>query len=71
MDDNFVVEINFKKLKDKSITESGVYSICNDVLKYSERMVVTLSLHEWILKEFHSGHPGISRMKSLMRTYDG
>ena len=58
-----------KKLKDRSKTESDVYSICNDILMYSERVVAPLSLQKQILKEFLTGHPGISRMKSLTRSY--
>ena len=53
-----------KKLKDRSSTESMIYSICNDVLMYSERVVVPPSLQKLILKEFHIGHSGISRIKS-------
>ena len=56
-----------KDKKDRNKTESVVYSICNDVLMYSERMVVHLSLKKQILKEFHTGHPCISRIKSLRR----
>ena len=68
LDDNFIVEMK-KKLKDMSTTEPKLYSICNDVLMYSDRVVVPLSLQNQILKEFHSGHPSISRMKSLTRSY--
>ena len=60
---------NEEKLKDRSTTESEVYSISNEVLMYSERVLVLLLLQKRILKEFHTGHPGISRMKSLMRSY--
>ena len=67
LDDNFIVEMK-KKLKDRSTTEAEAYSICNDVLMYSERVVVPLSLQKRILKEFHTGHPGMSRMKSLMKS---
>ena len=58
-----------KKIKDRSITESKVYLICNDVLKCSIRVLVPLSQQKQILKELHTEHPGISRMKSLMRSY--
>ena len=33
------------------------------------RVVIPLVLQKKVLKEFHFGHPGISRMKSLMRSY--
>ena len=58
-----------KKNKSKSSTESEVYSISNDILMYSKRVVVLLSLQKQILKEFHIEHPCISRMKRLMRSY--
>ena len=58
-----------KKLKDRSTTKSEVYSICNDVLLYNERAVVPLLVQKRILKEFHIGRLGISRMKSLMKSY--
>lgn len=51
LDDNFIVE-----MRKKTKTE---YSICNDVLMYSKRVVVPLSLEKQILKEFHTGHPDI------------
>ena len=69
LDDYFIVEMKKKLKQNRCTIESEVYSICNDVLIYSERVVVPLSLQICILKEFHAGHPGISRMKSLMRRY--
>ena len=68
LDENFIVEMK-KDLKDRCKTESEIYSICNGVLMYNERVVVPLSLQKWILKEFHTGHPDISRMKSLIWSY--
>ena len=38
-------------------------------LLYTDRVVKPLVLQKKILKEFYFGHPGISRMKSLMRSY--
>ena len=55
-----------KKLKNWSKTESEIFSVCNDVLMYSRRVMVPLSLQKLILRKFHTGHPDISRMKSLM-----
>ena len=54
LDDNFIVETK-KKLKEKFQTESEVYAIGNDILIYSERVLVPLSQQK--------------RMKSLMRSY--
>lgn len=55
--------------KNKKVDQTTPFSICEDVLMYGERIVIPLTLQRKILKEFHTGHPGISRMKSLMRGY--
>ena len=36
---------------------------------YQERVVVPATLQKKILKDFHTGHPGATRMKSLMHSY--
>ena len=36
---------------------------------YADRVIIPTTLQRRILKEFHSGHPGMSRMKALMRGY--
>ena len=36
---------------------------------YSDRVVIPITLLKRIQKEFHIGHPGMSRMKSLMGSY--
>ena len=36
---------------------------------YGERAVIPKKLQNRILRDFHTGHPGINRMKSLMRSY--
>ena len=36
---------------------------------YADRAVMPCVLQKRILKEFHMGHPGIYRKKSLIRTY--
>ena len=46
-----------------------VFSLCDNVLLYSERVVIPKELPNRILRDFHTGHPGINRMKSLMRSY--
>ena len=33
---------------------------------YGEQVVITTILTENILKDFHTGHPEVSRMKALM-----
>ena len=44
-------------------------SIYDDCLMFSERLVIPASLHQRVLKQFHVGHPGRSRMKSMFRSY--
>ena len=44
-------------------------SIIDDVLLFGDRIVIPESLRHRILEQFHNGHPGMSRMKSLMRAY--
>ena len=44
------------------------YSICNEVVMYSDRVVILAALQKRVLKEFHVGHPGMSKMKSLVRS---
>ena len=50
-------------------TSSPAYSICDEVLLYAGRVVMPVVLQRRILKEFHQGHPGVGRMKALMRSY--
>ena len=38
-------------------------------MMYADRIVIPTSLQKHMLKEFHVGHLGISKMKSLMRCY--
>ena len=57
-------EIKAKLLK-KSTKIEETYSLCDNVLLYSERVVIPKTLQKRILHDFHTGHPGINRMKSL------
>lgn len=61
-------QLRFKEKK-KNITATNSFSIRDNVLMYAERIVIPALLQKRMLKEFHVGHPGISRMKSLMRCY--
>ena len=45
------------------------FSICDETLMYVQRVIIPRVLRKKVLQEFHLGHPSISRMKSLMRTY--
>ena len=53
--------------KDQQISDA--YSICNEVVMYSNRVVILAALQKRILKEFHVSHPRMSEIKSLMRSY--
>lgn len=43
--------------------------IVNECLMFGERVVIPNSLRMTALKQFHSGHPRIARMKSIARSY--
>ena len=75
-------EIRFKAKFDKFITEkknaimdqkknkgNNIFSICNGILLYGDWVVIPAVLTKKILKGFHIGYPGISRMKALTRSY--
>ena len=74
-------EIKFKKKFDKFINQAkkelmhqkvktnSIFSTCNGILMYGERVVIPAVLTKKMLKDFHTGHPGMSRMKALMRSY--
>ena len=55
--------------RNKKGTTVSPFSICDQTLMYADRVVMPHSLQKKIFKEFHTGHPGMSRMKSLMRSY--
>ena len=55
--------------KNKKENKVSPFSICEDILMYADRIVIPQVLRRKILNEFHTGHPGISRMKSLIRGY--
>ena len=58
-------------LKERNKNERSIsaFAICDDVLLYADRVVKRLVLQKKILKEFHLGHPGISRMMCWMQSY--
>ena len=68
MNSDFITNIKQKiAAKNEKIPE--VFSLCDNVLLYSERVVIPKKLQNRILRDFHTGHPGIERMKILMRNY--
>ena len=62
--DNFIVKIKKQVTSagnkhKKSTTENNTFSICDDIH----------FITKWILQDLHIGHSGMSRMKSLMRSF--
>ena len=53
--------------RDQQMTD--IFSTCDNVLLYRERIMIPSTLQKRILKDFYIGHPGITRMKSLMRSF--
>jgi hypothetical protein len=43
--------------------------VVNNCLMFMDRVVVPQSLRLRVLRQFHSGHPGIGRMKSIARSF--
>ena len=68
MNHDFITNIK-QKITAKNEKVPEVFSLCDNVLLYSERVVIPKKLQNRILRDFHTGHPGINRMKSLMRSY--
>lgn len=44
-------------------------TIYNDILLFSDRIIVPKTLQNQVLSELHNGHPGITRMKRIARSY--
>ena len=68
MYDDFITNIK-QKITAKNEKVPKVFSLCDNVLQYSERVVIPKKLQNRILRAFHTEQPGINRMKSLMRSY--
>ena len=68
INDEFITNIK-QKITAKNEKVPEVFSLCDNVLQYSERVVIPKKSQNRILRDFHTEHPGINRMKSLMRNY--
>ncbi|CAH8499886.1 unnamed protein product [Dicrocoelium dendriticum] len=44
-------------------------SVVNECLLLADRVVIPVELRQRILRQFHRGHPGISRMKTIARSF--
>ena len=51
-------------------TVSILKPVQGDVLLWGVRVVVPEKLQGDVLQELHSNHPGVTRMKSVARSYD-
>ena len=58
-----------QKIADKNQQIADIFSLYDNVLSYGERVVIPKTLQKQILKDFHAGHPGKNRRKSLMRSF--
>ena len=58
-----------ERLENEDQQVTNAYTLCDGVLLYRDRVVVPATLQSRILKDFHVGHPGITRTKSLMRSF--
>lgn len=44
-------------------------TVVDSCITFSRRIVIPRNLRLQVIKQFHSGHPGISKLKSLARSY--
>ena len=58
-----------KELMNQKVKTNNIFSTWNGILMYVEQVVIPAVLKKKILKDFPTGHPAISRMKALMRSY--
>ena len=49
-----------QKITAKNEKVPEVFSLCDNILLYSERVVIPKKLQNRILRDFHMGHPGIN-----------
>ena len=66
--DEFITQIK-ERIANKDEEVANAYMLCDEVLLYRNRVVIPATLQRRILKDFHIGHPRITRTKSLMRSY--
>ena len=58
-----------KELMSQKVKTNNIYLTRNGILMYGERVVIPTVLTKKLLKDFHTGHPRMSRMKALVRSY--
>ena len=57
-----------KELMNKKV-KTNIFFMCNGILMYGEWVIITTVLTKKNLKDFHTRHPGMNRIKALMRSY--
>ena len=67
-EDEFIQSIK-NKIHNKDPNMPEAFSVCDDIKLYHDRVVIANSLQRKILRDFHMGHPGKNRAKSLKRCY--
>ena len=69
--DEYIIDMNKQVKGNEKNKKLNVlpFSICDETLMYAQKVVIPRVLWKKVLKEFHLGHPDISRMKSLMRSF--
>ena len=65
LDEKMKMQMRLKE-RNENTKSIQVFSICDDVLLYADRVVMPLVIQKKILKEFHLGQSGISWMKKLI-----
>ena len=68
MNKDFITNIK-QKITAKNEKVPAVFSLCDNVLLYSERVVIPKKLQNRNLRDFHTRYLGIDKMMSLMRSY--
>ena len=53
----------------QKVKTNNIFSTCNGILMYGERVVIPAVLTKKMLKDLQTRHPGMSQMKALMRSY--
>lgn len=69
--DVFIAKIKMQlkeSIKERN-SDLNAYLLCNIVVRFGQRVGIPSVLQKQILRDFHSGHPGISRIKYLMRSF--
>ena len=58
-----------KELMNQKVKTNNIFATCNGILMYEKRVVIPAVLTKKILKDFHIGQLGMSRMKAPVSSY--